>query len=90
MQSEIQTATPALPPVSVETSDTSFAAALMSHGGILRHWERRDGRVWWRVDGVRPEWVDAYKNGEDGYQRYSKNRRMLCDMASTIHAAETK
>jgi len=73
-----------MPLATVTTSDTNYASALLSHGARLAFFEERQGRVEWTVDQVKSGWIEAFHNGADGFARFARNRRMLCEMASSI------
>ncbi len=74
-----------MPTCEIVTSDTTFAAALLAHGGrLVPDWKCRDGRVEWHISEVPGDAVDAYKSGRDRFSAFARNRRMLCDISKSL------
>ena len=58
---------------------------MMARGARLEGWEKSpDGKkLYWRMSGVDPAWIDAYRLGQDGIARFMQNRKMLVNVAKT-------
>jgi hypothetical protein len=69
----------------IKTLDTDFAAAVMSRGARLEGWKKstEGNKLYWQLSEVNPEWIDDYRLGKDGINRFSQNRRMLVNIAKT-------
>ena len=68
-----------------KTIDTDFAAAMMARGARLDGWEKSsDGRkLYWKLTGINPDWMNDYREGRDGITRYMTNRKMLINVCHT-------
>ena len=73
-----------LPPCTVATTNSDFAAAMMTHGGRCREWRERDGRVEWTIDGIPAGAVERYKDGSDLLSVFSRNRRLLREISRSF------
>lgn len=71
------------PTATIVTGDTSFAAALVAHGGHLLTWSRNERGIEWTVENVTADAIEDYKSGRDGFRTFNRARRMLCDIAHT-------
>ena len=69
----------------LKTIDTDFTAAMMARGARLDGWEKTpDGRkLYWRLRDIKPEWMDEYRQGQDGIMKYISARRMLINVCKT-------
>lgn len=71
--------------VELKTLDTDFAAAMMAKGARLNGWDKSpDGRkLYWKLEEIDPEWMDAYRKGADGIVKFMQSRKFLVNVAKT-------
>lgn len=69
----------------LKTLDTDFAAAMMARGARLESWDKSpDGRkLYWRLTGINPDWMNEYREGKDGITRFVNVKRFLVNVAKT-------
>lgn len=72
------------PRAAIATTDTTFAAAMMAHGGKCTRWrDAGGGRVEWTVEGIPGDAIEEYKSGRDRFALFARNKRLLSQMADT-------
>ena len=73
--------------VTLNTTDTDFAAAMMAKGGHLVAWNVKptgqQKRMEWHIERIQPEWIEEYRMGNDGFSSYIHARKMLLNIAKT-------
>jgi len=69
----------------LKTLDTDFAAALLTRGARIDHWEKsQDGRkLYWCLSEINPQWMEDYRTGKDGIIRFVANKKMFVNICKT-------